>query len=250
MEKKIYPKVVVIVHYNTPTLTAACIRSLEKHTHGTHIIVFDNSDKRPFVLTKELRGMDIEILDNTRGQLIDFKEWLKTFPDKEPSPGNDYGSAKHCYSVQWVMDHRKQPFMLMDSDVLIRKDIGPLFGLWFQSSLMGIIAWALSICIFIIVYGRMIEIYMVTSIAPIPMATMANREWGQMGQNYLRSLFALGFQAFLIMVCVGIYAVLIKSISIGGDVTAALWTCLGYTVLLCFTLFKSSSVAKSIFNAH
>ena len=129
-------------------------------------------------------------------------------------------------------------------------DIGPLFGLWFQSSLMGIIAWALSICIFIIVYGRMIEIYMVTSIAPIPMATMANREWGQMGQNYLRSLFALGLQAFLIMVCVGIYAVLIKSISIGGDVTAALWTCLGYTVLLCFTLFKSSSVAKSIFNAH
>ena len=129
-------------------------------------------------------------------------------------------------------------------------DIGPLFGLWFQSSLMGIIAWALSICIFIIVYGRMIEIYMVTSIAPIPMATMANREWGQMGQNYLRSLFALGFQAFLIMVCVGIYAVLIKSISISGDVTAALWTCLGYTVLLCFTLFKSSSVAKSIFNAH
>ena len=129
-------------------------------------------------------------------------------------------------------------------------DIGPLFGLWFQSSLMGIIAWALSICIFIIVYGRMIEIYMATSIAPIPMATMANREWGQMGQNYLRSLFALGFQAFLIMVCVGIYAVLIQSISIGSDVTAALWTCLGYTVLLCFTLFKSSSVAKSIFNAH
>lgn len=129
-------------------------------------------------------------------------------------------------------------------------DIGPLFGLWFQSSLMGIIAWALSICIFIIVYGRMIEIYMVTSIAPIPMATMANREWGQMGQNYLRSLFALGFQAFLIMVCVGIYAVLIQSISIGSDVTAALWTCLGYTVLLCFTLFKSSSVAKSVFNAH
>ena len=84
-------------------------------------------------------------------------------------------------------------------------DIGPLFGLWFQSSLIGIIAWALSICIFIITYGRMIEIYMITSVAPIPMATMVNREWGQMGQNYLRSLFALGFQAFLIMVCVGIY---------------------------------------------
>ena len=129
-------------------------------------------------------------------------------------------------------------------------DIGPLFGLWFQSSLMGIIAWILSICIFIIVYGRMIEIYMVTSVAPIPMATMVNREWGQMGQNYLRSLFALGFQAFLIMVCVGIYAVLVQNISVGSDVSAALWTCIGYTVLLCFTLFKSSSLAKSVFNAH
>ena len=133
---------------------------------------------------------------------------------------------------------------------LMEMDIGPLFGLWFQSSLMGIIAWVLSICIFIIVYGRMIEIYMVTSVAPIPMATMVNREWGQMGQNYLRSLFALGFQAFLIMVCVGIYAVLVQNISVGSDVSAALWTCIGYSVLLCFTLFKSSSVAKSIFNAH
>ena len=73
-------------------------------------------------------------------------------------------------------------------------EIGPLFGLWFHSSLMGILAWVLSICIFIVIYGRMIEIYMVTSIAPIPMATMVNREWGQMGSNYLRSLFALGFR--------------------------------------------------------
>ena len=92
---------------------------------------------------------------------------------------------------------------------LMAMEIGPLFGLWFQSSLMGILAWVLSICIFIVIYGRMIEIYMVTSIAPIPMATMVNREWGQMGSNYLRSLFALGFQAFLIMVCVAIYAVLV-----------------------------------------
>ena len=129
-------------------------------------------------------------------------------------------------------------------------DAGPLLGLWFQTSLMGIVAWILSICIFIIVYGRMIEIYMVTSVAPIPMATMVNREWGQMGQNYLRSLFALGFQAFLIMVCVAIYAVLVQTISVGSDVSAALWTCIGYTVLLCFTLFKSSSLAKSVFNAH
>ena len=133
---------------------------------------------------------------------------------------------------------------------LAEMELGPLFGLWFQSLFVGITMWALTICIFIIVYGRMIEIYLVTSVAPIPMATMVNREWGQMGQNYLRSLFALGFQAFLIMVCVGIYAVLVQNISVDSDVSTALWTCIGYTVLLCFTLFKSSSVAKSIFNAH
>ena len=133
---------------------------------------------------------------------------------------------------------------------LMEMEIGPLFGLWFQSLFVGLTMWGLTICIFIIVYGRMIEIYLVTSVAPIPMATMVNREWGQMGNNYLRSLFALGFQAFLILVCVGIYAVLIQGISVGSDVGAALWTCIGYTVLLCFTLFKSSSVAKSIFNAH
>jgi hypothetical protein len=129
-------------------------------------------------------------------------------------------------------------------------DIGPLFGMWFQSMLMGIVTWILTICIFIIIYGRMIEIYMVTSVAPIPMASMMNRDWGQMGQNYLRSLFALGFQAFLIMVCVAIYATLVQSIAVTDDVSKAIWTCIGYTVLLCFTLFKTSSLAKSVFNAH
>ena len=97
---------------------------------------------------------------------------------------------------------------------------------------------------------RRVLTLLVTSVAPIPMATMMGKEWGGMGQNYLRSLFALGFQAFLIMVCVGIYAVLVQDISVEDDVSTALWTCIGYTVLLCFTLFKSSSVAKSIFNAH
>lgn len=90
----------------------------------------------------------------------------------------------------------------------------------------------------------------VTSIAPIPMATMANREWGQMGQNYLRSLLALGFQGFLIIVCVAIYAVLIQNIVVESSVSAAIWTCMGYTVLLCFTLFKTSSLARSLFHAH
>ena len=129
-------------------------------------------------------------------------------------------------------------------------DVGPLFGLWFQSTLMTIITAIIGICIFVVVYGRMVEIYLVTSVAPLPMATMVNREWGQMGQNYLRSLFALGFQAFLIIICVAIYAVLVSNIAVEADVAAALWTCIGYSVLLCFTLFKTSSVAKSIFNAH
>ena len=133
---------------------------------------------------------------------------------------------------------------------LMEMDIGPLFSLWIQSALIGILSWILTICIFIIVYGRMIEIYLVTSIAPIPMATMGNREWSQMGQNYLRSLFALGFQAFLIVVCVGVYAVLVQSIAVETDVIKAIWTSIGYTVLLCFTLFKTSSLSKSIFNAH
>lgn len=133
---------------------------------------------------------------------------------------------------------------------LMEMDVGPLLGLWFQSLFVGICTWAITICIFIITYGRMIEVFLVTSVAPIPMATMANREWSQMGQNYLRTLFALGFQAFLIMVCVAIYSVLVQNISVSTDISTAIWTCMGYTVLLCFCLFKTSSLARSVFNAH
>lgn len=133
---------------------------------------------------------------------------------------------------------------------LMEMDVGPLLGLWFQSLFVGICTWAITICIFIVIYGRMIEVYLVTSVAPIPMATMANREWSQMGQNYLRTLLALGFQAFLIMVCVAIYSVLVQNISVSGDISNAIWTCMGYTVLLCFCLFKTSSLARSVFNAH
>lgn len=133
---------------------------------------------------------------------------------------------------------------------LMEMDIGPLFGLWFQSLFVGICTWALTICIFIITYGRMIEIYLVTSVAPIPMATMVSKESGNMGQNYLRSLFALAFQAFLIIVCVAIYAALVRNITVDTDISYAIWTCMGYMVLLCFTLFKTGSMAKSIFSAH
>lgn len=102
----------------------------------------------------------------------------------------------------------------------------------------------------IVIYGRMIEIYLVTSVAPIPMATMMGKEWGGMGQNYIRSLLALGFQAFLIIVCVAIYAVLVQNIATEDDIIMAIWSCVGYTVLLCFTLFKTGSLAKAVFNAH
>ena len=128
--------------------------------------------------------------------------------------------------------------------------IGSLLGLFMQSLLIHVTMWALNIIIFVIVYGRMLEIYMMTSLAPIPVATLANREVGSMGQNYLKSLFAVGFQGLLILLCVGIYAVLVQSIATSGDSIGAIWSCVGYTVLLAFMLFKTGSIAKSIFGAH
>jgi len=128
--------------------------------------------------------------------------------------------------------------------------LGGLIGLWFQSLFVGLTMNILSICIMLVIYGRMIEIYLVTSLGPIPLATMTNSEWRSMGQNYLKSLLALGFQAFLIMVCVGIYAVLIQTIAVTADISGAVWTVMGYTVLLCFCLFKTGSMAKAVFGAH
>ena len=129
-------------------------------------------------------------------------------------------------------------------------DIGGLLGLWFQSLFVGLTMNILSICIMLVVYGRLIEIYLVTSLGPIPLATIGNSEWRGMGQGYLKSLCALGFRAFLIMVVTGIYAVLIQNIALDGDVSGAIWGCMGYTVLLCFCLFKTGSIAKAVFAAH
>ncbi len=129
-------------------------------------------------------------------------------------------------------------------------ELGILIVLWLQSFFINFTMHILSICIFIVIYGRIIEIYLMTSLGPIPFSTMANREWGTMGQNYIRALFAIGFQGFLIMVCVGIYSVLVHSISISDDIISSVWTCMGYTVLLCFSLFKTGTLSKSIFNAH
>jgi len=135
-------------------------------------------------------------------------------------------------------------------ETLMEMDLGPLLGLYLQSFIVQITMSILSIIIFVIVYGRMIEIYLMTSLAPIPLSTFGNREQSQTGQNYLKSLFALGFQGFLIMICVGIYAVLINEMATSDDVIMAIWGIMGYTVLLCFTLFKTGTLAKSIFHAH
>ena len=129
-------------------------------------------------------------------------------------------------------------------------ELGPLFGVLIQSFVVQIGIFVLSIIIFIIINGRMIEIYLMVSMAPIPFSTFGNREQSMMGQNYVRSLFALGFQGFLIMICVGIYAVMLTSVSFSSDIVASLWKVLGYTVLLAFTLFKTGSLAKSVLHAH
>ena len=175
---------------------------------------------------------------------------------------NTWNIVMAVFDVAQSVVSRASGLVIADTDIridsvivgleakLAEMELGALFGLWVQSMFVGFTMWALAICIFIITYGRMIEIYLVTSVAPIPMATMANREWGQMGQNYLRCLFALGFQAFLIIICVAIYAILVRGIAVENDVSTAIWTCMGYTVLLCFTLFKTSSLARSIFHAH
>ncbi len=135
-------------------------------------------------------------------------------------------------------------------ETLMDMDLGPLLGLWLQSIIVQITMSALSILIFVIVYGRMIEIYLMVSLAPIPFSTFGSREQNQIGQNYLRSLLALGFQGFLILICVGIYAVMLQGIAFTDDVIGSIWGVMGYTVLLCFTLFKTGTLAKGVFNCH
>lgn len=128
--------------------------------------------------------------------------------------------------------------------------IGELLGLAIETLIISLCLKIMSILITVILYGRMIEIYCTVSIAPIPIATMGNREWGSIGTNYLKGLFALAFQGFLIMVCVGIYAVLINNMIIAANIHSALFSVAAYTVILCFSLLKSGSLAKSLFSAH
>ncbi len=129
-------------------------------------------------------------------------------------------------------------------------EIGPLFAVFLQTFILLIIFNIMGLAIYVIVFGRMIEIYLMVSMAPIPFATFGNKEQSMIGQNYLRSLFALGFQGFLIMVCIGIYAVMIHDVSFSSDIMGSLWSVLGITILLGFTLMKTGTVAKSILQAH
>ena len=215
-----------------------------------------------FVMTYELIQMIIERNNMAEFETFNFFKWImKTFC-AVMIVTNTWNIVMGIFEVAQTVVNNAADVIIADTAIdlesiitnieerLMEMDVGTLFGLWFHTMLISIVSWALTICIFVVVYGRMIEIYMVTSIAPIPLATMVNREAGQMGQNYLRSLFALGFQAFLIILCVAIYAVLLQSVAVSGDIISAIWTCVGYTVLLCFTLFKTSSLSKSVFNAH
>lgn len=129
-------------------------------------------------------------------------------------------------------------------------ELGQLLGIYMQSIIVQIGIHILSILIFVIINGRMIEIYLMTSLAPIPFATFGNREQSMMGQNYIKSLFALGFQGFLIIICVGIYAVMVQTVAFTSDIVGSLWSVMGYTVLLAFTLFKTGAIAKSVLSAH
>ena len=129
-------------------------------------------------------------------------------------------------------------------------ELPELLLLMIETWIVGFGMKILSVLITVILYGRMIEIYLYCSVSPIPFATVSNREWGSIGTNYFKGLFALAFQGFFIMVCVGIYAILISSMSVSADVHMALFSIMAYTILLCYSLFHTGTLSKSIFNAH
>ena len=129
-------------------------------------------------------------------------------------------------------------------------EVGELFLVTMETMLLVLTMKIMSVIITVILYGRMIEIYLTCSVAPIPFATMTNKEWGNIGNNYLKGLFALAFQGFFMMVCVGIYAVLVQTLTITDNIHGAMFSVAAYTVVLAFSLFKTGSLSKSIFNAH
>ena len=135
-------------------------------------------------------------------------------------------------------------------DTMEDMEVGELFLLALETMLISMTMKILSVAITVILYGRMIEIYLTCSVAPIPFATMTNKEWGNIGNNYLKGLFALAFQGFFMMVCVGIYAVIVQSMTISSNIHGAMFSIAAYTIVLAYSLFKTASLSKSIFNAH
>ena len=138
----------------------------------------------------------------------------------------------------------------MFNNQLSTMGIGELIGLGIETMIVSLCMKIMSVLITVILYGRMIEIYLYISVAPVPFATLSNREWGSIGNNYIKGLCALAFQGFFIMVCVGIYSVLVASVTVAGNLHTALWSVAAYTVILCFSLFKTGSLSKSVLNAH
>ena len=204
-----------------------------------------------FVMCYELIQLIVE-----KNNLHDFDTWLfwkwifKTFC-AVLIVTNTWNIVMAVFDVAQSVVSQSAGVIISDAGIDISDwSIGSLLGLWFQSIFVGLCSHILTIAIFLVIYGRMIEVYLTVSVGPIPFATMVNREWGQTGQNYLKSLFAVGFQGLLILVCVAIYAVLIQGIATGGDPIGAIWGCMGYSVLLCFCLFKTGSIARSVFSAH
>ncbi len=137
----------------------------------------------------------------------------------------------------------------MFNNQLSTMGIGELIGLGIETMIVSLCMKIMSVLITVVLYGRMIEIYLYISVAPVPFATFSNREWGGIGNNYIKGLCALAFQGFFIMVCVGIYSVLVASIAVAGNLHTALWSVAAYTVMLCFSLFKTGSLAKSVLHA-
>ena len=215
-----------------------------------------------FVLTYELIQM---VIDRNNLQEVDtwmFFKWIFKSAIAIAIVTNTFNIVMAIFDIAQHVVHSSAGVIIGNTNLssaalvsnlqtdLEQMDAAVLFGLFLESFIVSLSMKVISLCIMVVIFGRMIEIYLTTSLGPIPLATLANRDWSQVGQNYLRSLLALGFQGFLILVCVGIYAVLVQSISISNNIHIAIWTCLGYTVLLCFSLFKTGSMAKSIFNSH
>ena len=213
-----------------------------------------------FVLCYELITMIIEKNNMAEFDTFNIFKWIfKTFVATYILT-NTFNIVMGVFGLaQWVVNGSAgiigssldMDLALADLEAqLLLMGTGELIGLYFESLILSLAMKIISLCVFIVIYGRMIEIYLTCSIAPIPFSTMVNREWGHIGNSYLKTLFALAFQGFLILVCVAIYAVLLQGITSSGNIHAAIWGCAGYTVLLCFTLFKTGSMSKSLFGSH